>query len=157
MLSSQIRVFLDALLRLQKQLLNITREEKKALSDCQLDEISKITEAKFHLINEIYQLHSAFQKQIPENKKAMKLRNLIATTETDFSEQKTLYSRLDTIITLIQHITKQNHFSLNLISHNLNKISEMKKNLLNKKTVSYTPKGIHGQNNPAVSFLSKHI
>lgn len=149
---TQMMAFLQRLVGLHRQLLELVRAEREALAQADLKSLEKATELKLGVIEGIRQTESerltkigVWAVQLKKHPNDFTLQNLILSVEpTDPKIAGQLRTLYQTLSLLIQRIRDQNRDAQALIEKSLFHINEMKSNALKESSPAsstYTSQG----------------
>ena len=156
----QIHASLQKLIGLHRQLLDVVRAEREALTQASLSGIQEATCAKEALVETIRIEESARIKEVAAIAMALMtpareltLSNLIIAVQTShpkLSEQ--LRSSYNALLVLTQRIAEQNRYNSELIARSLGHLYQMKNNVLGEAVPAAATYGSHGKKvNPTTS------
>ncbi|MBI3534442.1 MAG: flagellar protein FlgN [Deltaproteobacteria bacterium] len=162
----QIFQVLQKLILLHRQLLEKVREEKEALVHVDVSAIEGITQTKEALTESIRNEESKRLKLVGELAiewkiplRSLTLSQLIIEVQgRDLKTSNQLRSAYQTLTFLVQRIQEQNRNNVHLVEGSLNRIQNMKKNVLNESagnTKTYTSQGQSAVANAKSIMLSK--
>ena len=163
---NEIYASLQKLIGLHRQLLEICRMEREALTQADLKQIQEATLSKQGTVEAIRRAESTRINAVSELAMAWKrpLRDLslpnliIAIQGRDPHGAEQLRSAYNTLTILIQRITEQNDDNKALVERSLEHVNEMKRNVLGEavpKSNTYTSQGQRNGVTGGARLLSK--
>lgn len=149
---TQIYQVLQKLIGFHRQLLDIVRSEREAITNADLKAIQDATYAKTALVEAIRQAEQQRQEFVAELSIQWKrpasdltLPNIIIAVQgTDLPAADQLRSAYQALLLLIQRVTEQNSYNKTLVERSLENIHTMKKNVLGEaapRSDTYTQNG----------------
>jgi flagellar biosynthesis/type III secretory pathway chaperone len=159
---------LQKLIGLHRQLLEVCRSEREALTQADLKRIEETTLAKQGVVEEIRQAEGRRIQHVAELamlwKKPIRELSLpsliIAIQGQDPKAAEQLRSAYNALTVLIQRITEQNDDNKALVQRSLSNVNEMKRNVLGEavpKSNTYTAQGQRAGVTGGARLISKEV
>lgn len=159
---------LQKILGLHRQLLDIVRSEREALTSADLTAIQGATYAKEAIVQAIQQqeqlrleLIGRLALKLKKPLSDLTLNNLaILVQGTDLKQADQLRTTNQALTLLIKRIQEQNTYNRGLIEESLEHVRAMKKNVLGEyapKSETYSPNGQRKSGSGASRLISKEV